>query len=416
MGTVTGPTSSTNNALARWNGTTGTVIEDSTVTLDGSGNLSGVVSLAGSVTTTTQSQGDNSTKLATTAYVDTGLSNLSLDSLSDVVTDYSSAAMYLGQGSGGTGTQAQNTALGYNALASLTSMLTAQGNTAVGQQTLFSNISGQLNVAVGEQAMQSRTSGNYNVAVGMSCFFAQISGAQNVGIGYNVGATSTTGSNNILIGYQADVPTASTSNHLNIGGAITGDLSSGNITIAGTIGATNLSGTNTGDQTITLTGDVTGSGTGSFATTIKSSVALAGNPTTTTQSAGDNSTKIATTAYADAAASAVGITTGTALSLSPFAATQTVTQAHGLGATPDYLKYELICLTANNGYTAGQVLNLLDVTGTSGDSAFSTHYDSTNVVVVTNSSAAIQVQNPSTHLRANITYADWALKITPYKF
>ncbi len=36
----------------------------------------------------------------------------------------------------------------------------------------------------------------------------------------------------------------------------------------GAISATNLSGANTGDQTITLTGNVTGSGTGSFATTI----------------------------------------------------------------------------------------------------------------------------------------------------
>ena len=42
----------------------------------------------------------------------------------------------------------------------------------------------------------------------------------------------------------------------------------GNGTFAGTLGASNLSGTNTGDQTITLTSDVTGSGTGSFATTI----------------------------------------------------------------------------------------------------------------------------------------------------
>ena len=39
-------------------------------------------------------------------------------------------------------------------------------------------------------------------------------------------------------------------------------------TFTGTISASNLSGTNTGDQTITLTGDVTGSGTGSFAATI----------------------------------------------------------------------------------------------------------------------------------------------------
>lgn len=44
----------------------------------------------------------------------------------------------------------------------------------------------------------------------------------------------------------------------------------GNGVFAGTVAASNLSGTNTGDQTITLTGDVTGSGTGSFATTIGS--------------------------------------------------------------------------------------------------------------------------------------------------
>jgi Repeat of unknown function (DUF5907) len=50
-------------------------------------------------------------------------------------------------------------------------------------------------------------------------------------------------------------------------------LSLGNITptsvnAAGTVAGSNLSGTNTGDQTISLTGDVTGSGTGSFAATI----------------------------------------------------------------------------------------------------------------------------------------------------
>jgi hypothetical protein len=41
-----------------------------------------------------------------------------------------------------------------------------------------------------------------------------------------------------------------------------------NLTIVGNAAAANLSGTNTGDQTITLTGNVTGTGTGSFATTI----------------------------------------------------------------------------------------------------------------------------------------------------
>jgi hypothetical protein len=46
---------------------------------------------------------------------------------------------------------------------------------------------------------------------------------------------------------------------------------SGNKTFTGTISASNLSNTNTGDQTITLTSDVTGTGTGSFATTIANS-------------------------------------------------------------------------------------------------------------------------------------------------
>lgn len=45
-------------------------------------------------------------------------------------------------------------------------------------------------------------------------------------------------------------------------------LTPGSLAASGTISGSNLSGTNTGDQTITLTGDVTGSGTGSFATTI----------------------------------------------------------------------------------------------------------------------------------------------------
>jgi hypothetical protein len=56
---------------------------------------------------------------------------------------------------------------------------------------------------------------------------------------------------------QTDLQTALTARALLAGATFTGAIS-----------ATNLSGTNTGDQTITLTGDVTGTGTGSFAATI----------------------------------------------------------------------------------------------------------------------------------------------------
>lgn len=51
------------------------------------------------------------------------------------------------------------------------------------------------------------------------------------------------------------------------------------LSVTGTVSGSNLSGTNTGDQTITLTGDVTGSGTGSFATTLANTAVTPGSYT-----------------------------------------------------------------------------------------------------------------------------------------
>lgn len=87
-------------------------------------------------------------------------------------------------------------------------------------------------------------------------------------------------------------------------------LSNGPTLIAPVLGtpasgvATNITGTASGltaghvTTNANLTGDVTSIGN---ATTISSSVALAGSPTTTTQSSSDNSTKIATTAFVKSA-------------------------------------------------------------------------------------------------------------------
>ncbi|MFA9202153.1 MAG: hypothetical protein ACEQSC_01215, partial [Candidatus Nanopelagicaceae bacterium] len=49
-----------------------------------------------------------------------------------------------------------------------------------------------------------------------------------------------------------------------------GAITPTSIAASSTVTGSNLSGTNSGDQTVTLTGDVTGSGTGSFAATIAS--------------------------------------------------------------------------------------------------------------------------------------------------
>lgn len=72
----------------------------------------------------------------------------------------------------------------------------------------------------------------------------------------------------------------------------TGSPVSGNIAIFS--GSTNITNGN-------LTGDVTTSG--GVATTIKNSVALAGNPTAATQAAGNNTTRLANTAFVTAALS-----------------------------------------------------------------------------------------------------------------
>jgi hypothetical protein len=69
----------------------------------------------------------------------------------------------------------------------------------------------------------------------------------------------------------------------------------GSMAVTGPITASNLSGSNTGDQTIILTGDVTGSGTGSFAATLANSGVTAGDYTTVTVDAKGRVTTGATT-------------------------------------------------------------------------------------------------------------------------
>lgn len=55
-----------------------------------------------------------------------------------------------------------------------------------------------------------------------------------------------------------------------------GAITPSSVASAGSVTGSNLSGTNTGDQTITLTGGVTGSGTGSFSTTVVTNANLTG--------------------------------------------------------------------------------------------------------------------------------------------
>lgn len=96
-------------------------------------------------------------------------------------------------------------------------------------------------------------------------------------------------------------------------GAITFDAvgSGAAFTFSDAISATNLSGTNTGDQTITLTGNVTGSGTGSFAATIANTVVTFAK----IQNAAANS-KLLGSGASGSGSSYVELTVGSGLSIS----------------------------------------------------------------------------------------------------
>jgi len=110
----------------------------------------------------------------------------------------------------------------------------------------------------------------------------------------NAGKVLATNGTNVLWADSAGVGTvtsvaASGSNGVTISGSpvtaagtITiglGAITPTSVNASGTVQGSNLSGTNTGNQTITLTGDVTGSGTGSFAATLAATAVTPGSYT-----------------------------------------------------------------------------------------------------------------------------------------
>jgi hypothetical protein len=184
-----------------------------------------------------------------------------------------------------------NTAFGWQALAS--SQSGSGANVAFGNYTLQSLTTGSLNVAVGEFALKSETngiqnvavgldslnastaswntavgcfsldldtSGYFNVAVGAAAIQSNLTGSENVSIGCSSGY-SVNSSGNILIGSGADVPLPDIGNQMNIGGIIFGN---GLNSSAGNIGlfTTNLTGANfTVNGTTLLNSNVTVAGT-----------------------------------------------------------------------------------------------------------------------------------------------------------
>jgi len=142
-----------------------------------------------------------------------------------------------------------NTAIGY---ASSFNNTTGQSNVAAGYASLYSNKTGIYNVSLGQNALyhnnatstvaigygagqgSAGAASQNNVFLGFQSGTANSTGDNNIFLGYQAGSTATTGSGNIVIGYVENLSSVTASNELNIGGALYGDLSAGNIGIGTT--------------------------------------------------------------------------------------------------------------------------------------------------------------------------------------
>lgn len=106
----------------------------------------------------------------------------------------------------------------------------------------------------------SGTSGNYVTSLGTVLpLTGGVSGTPGAALTLSISVTPANPGGAVAL--QVSTPGTQQTGNLNLSGAGI---------FVGALSASNLSGTNTGDQTITLTGDVTGSGTGSFVASLKS--------------------------------------------------------------------------------------------------------------------------------------------------
>jgi len=90
-----------------------------------------------------------------------------------------------------------NTAEGQNALFSLTIGL---DNTAIGEEALYSNTTGDKNTAIGDAALLANTTGIANTAIGEDALKNNTTGNENTAIGEGALKNNTTGSKNTALG------------------------------------------------------------------------------------------------------------------------------------------------------------------------------------------------------------------------
>jgi hypothetical protein len=125
-----------------------------------------------------------------------GSNQLLLDGGAPFLTS-TSTSLYIGLLSGTSTADVQNTAVGYDTLASDGS---GYSNSALGYQALMSNTTGYYNSAFGTSALLLNTTGIRNTAVGQSALQNATADA-NTAVGYRSLFLDTTGPDNVAVGY-----------------------------------------------------------------------------------------------------------------------------------------------------------------------------------------------------------------------
>jgi Chaperone of endosialidase len=131
-----------------------------------------------------------------------------------------------------------NTALGAGALSS---NITGDGNTADGVLALFSNLTGGANTATGINALFSNTVGSDNTGTGLGALGFNTAGDNNTATGYGALGNST-GSNNTALGAFAGADVTTASNVICIGFDVRGNNVNDSCYIGNIYGATSTNG------------------------------------------------------------------------------------------------------------------------------------------------------------------------------
>jgi hypothetical protein len=326
-GDVVGPSSATDNALARFDTTTGKLIQNSTATLSDAGLLT---------TTNLTTTGDATINSLLVGHGGGNISNNTV--LGSTALDSNTTGQ-------------QNVAIGTSALTSAT---TANNQVAVGYQVLrLSNAAD--NTGVGSTALQSNTSGSGNVAMGFQTLTANTSGSSNTALGRHALITNSTGSNLTALGNHAGAYETG-SNALYID-AIDRTNTAGDKAGALLYGTFNATPSN---QTLTINGQVTLP----YQTNFNSAIALTGSAGSVGQvltSAGTGTTPTWTTPTTGTVTS-VSATAGTGISVSgsPITSSGTLTITN---TAPD----QTVVLTGGTGISTSGTYPSFTVTNTAPD-------------------------------------------------